>query len=102
MRICALCQKKRSLDDSNEIKMYGPEKVGMPTDVRQGLPMLIIDNFNEATDKNKKFVEKLFQQASMDKVFVFILTSNNTWATTLVGLNGDQAAPRKRRQRQLH
>ena len=86
----ALCimPEKRSLDDSNEIEMYGPGKIPSTAAVYKGLPMLIIDNFNEATDKNRAFVKKLFQEASQFGVFVFILTSNETWATTLVGLNG--------------
>jgi hypothetical protein len=50
--------------------------------------MLIIDNFNYATDKNKKFVEKLIQEASQFKVFVFILTRSKQWATTLASING--------------
>jgi hypothetical protein len=88
--IMALCimPEKRSLDDSDEIKMYGPEKIPSNAVVCKRLPMLIIDNFNEDTDKNKAFVKKLFQEASQFGVFVFILTSNETWATTLVGLNG--------------
>jgi hypothetical protein len=52
------------------------------------MPVLIIDNFNEATEKNKTFVKKLFNLASAYKVFVFILTTKRDWATTLVDLNG--------------
>jgi hypothetical protein len=95
----ALCfmPEKRSLDDSNEINMYGPEQIPSTAVVYKGLPMLIIDNFNEATDKNKAFVKTLFQEASQFGVFVFILTSNETWATTLVGLNGGSIDPRSSR-----
>ena len=50
--------------------------------------VLIIDNFNEATEKNKAFVKKLFQSASAYKVFVFIVTTKRYWATTLVDLHG--------------
>jgi hypothetical protein len=84
----ALCIRKRSFDDSNEINMYGPEQIPSTAVDCKGLPMLIIDNFNEATDKNKAFVQNLLQEACQFGVFVFILTSNETWATTLVGLNG--------------
>ena len=81
-------QEKHPFVASKEINMYGPEKVPSPTHVRQGLPVLIINDFNKATAENKKFVEKLFQVAARDKVFVFILTTVERWATTLVGLNG--------------
>jgi hypothetical protein len=73
--------------EGTEINMYGSKQIPSPAFDREGLPMLIIDNFNEATDKNKKFVEKLLDEASHFGVFVFILTSVQTWATTLVGLN---------------
>jgi len=87
----ALCilPEKRSFSDSKEITMYGPEQIPCPgVDFDEGFPVLIIDNFNVATDKNKEFVTKLFQEASQFGVFVFILTSNESWATTLAGLNG--------------
>jgi hypothetical protein len=73
--------------ESAEISMYGPDQILGPADFK-GLPMLIVDNFNEATDKNEDFVKKLLQEASLSRVFVFILTSDKEWATTLVGLNG--------------
>ena len=73
---------------THEIEMYGRENIPPPVvDIRK-MPVLIIDNFNEATEKNKAFVKKLFQSASAYKVFVFILTTNRDWATTLVDLNG--------------
>jgi hypothetical protein len=104
----ALCimLDKRPLDDSNEIKMYGPEKFVMPTYVHQGLPMLIIDNFNEATHKNKTFVTKLFQEASQFPIRSFRFYPDikrdlgNDFSRAKWWMQ-DQAAPRKRRQRQL-
>jgi hypothetical protein len=87
----ALCilPEKRSFSDNKEITMYGSEQIPCPgVDFDEGFPVLIIDNFNVATDKNKEFVTKLFQEASQFGVFVFILTSNESWATTLAGLNG--------------
>lgn len=87
----ALCilPGKRSFSDNKEITMYGSEQIPCPgVDPDEGFPVLIIDNFNEATDKNREFVTKLLQEASQFGVFVFILTSNESWATTLVGLNG--------------
>jgi hypothetical protein len=83
---CTL-QERRPFVETNAINMYGPGQIPSPALDRKRLPMLIIDNFNRATDKNKDFVEKLLQEASQFGVFVFILTSNETWATTLVGLN---------------
>jgi hypothetical protein len=81
--------EKRSLDDSDEIMVYGPERIPSTAVDRKGLPILIIYDFNETTDKNKVFVKKVFQLASKFGVFVFILTSNETWATSLVGLMED-------------
>jgi hypothetical protein len=84
---CTL-QETRPFVETNAINMYGPGQIPSPAVDRKRLPMLIIDNFNSATDKNKKFVGKLLQEASQFKVFVFILTRSEQWATTLVGLNG--------------
>jgi hypothetical protein len=67
--------------------MYGPG-LAFPQSSQKGLPLLIIDNFNEVTEENQAFVKKLFQEASQYNVFIFITTSNRDWATTLVGLNG--------------
>ncbi len=83
---CTL-QETRPFVETNAINMYGPGQIPSPAVDRKRLPMLIIDNFNEATDENRAFVKKLLQEASQFGVFVFILTSNETWATTLVGLN---------------
>jgi hypothetical protein len=79
--------EKHPFTESTEINMYGPEQLPSISVKREGFPMLIIDNFNEATDKNKVFVTKLLHEASQYGVFVFILTSVQDWATTLVGLN---------------
>jgi hypothetical protein len=86
--VLCVAQKKHPFVASKEINMYGPEQVPSPPFSRQGLPVLIIDDFNEVTLKNTKFVKKLFQVASRYNVFVFILTRVESWATTLVGLNG--------------
>jgi hypothetical protein len=84
---CTL-QETRPFVEANAINMYGPGKIPSPAVDRKRMPMLIINNFNCATDKNKKFVQKLLQEASQSKVFVFILVRSEQWATTLVGLNG--------------
>jgi hypothetical protein len=83
-----MLQETRPLVETNAIHMYGPGQIPSPAVDHTLLPMLIIDNFNSATEKNQKFVEKLLQEASQFKVFVFILTRSEQWATTLVGLNG--------------
>jgi hypothetical protein len=70
---------------THAIEMYGRESIPPPAVDIGKMPVLIIDNYNEATEKNKTFVKKLFQLASAYKVFVFILTTNRDWATTLVG-----------------
>jgi len=72
----------------HEIDMHGRERCPPPAVDIGKMPVLIIDNFDEATEKNKTFVKKLFQLASTYKVFVFILTTKRDWATTLVDLNG--------------
>jgi len=68
--------------------MYGRYQIPDTTGDFEDMPVLIIDNFNRDTDENLNFVTQLFQEASQFGVFVFILTSNKVWATTLVGLNG--------------
>ncbi|KAL3919405.1 MAG: hypothetical protein SGILL_003770 [Bacillariaceae sp.] len=80
-------QEKYPFNADKEIKMYGPEKLPIPTHVFQYFPVLVLDDFNEATDENEAFVQKLFQVASKENVIVFILTSNQAWATKLAVLN---------------
>jgi hypothetical protein len=71
-----------------DIEMYGPERIEPPLVDLGKLPVLIIDSFSLATEKNKAFVTKLLQTVAAEGVFVFIMTTNEAWATTLVGLNG--------------
>jgi hypothetical protein len=71
-----------------DIEMYGQERIEPPKVDLGKFPLLIIDNFNLATRKNKEFVTKLLQTVAAEGVFVFILTTNEAWATTLAGLNG--------------
>lgn len=71
-----------------DIEMYGRERIEPPLVELGKLPVLIIDSFNLATEKNKEFVTKLLQTVAAEGVFVFIMTTNEAWATTLVGLNG--------------
>lgn len=52
------------------------------------MPVLIIDNFNAETEENKKIVIQLCNLASASRVFLFVLTANRAWATTMVGLKG--------------
>jgi hypothetical protein len=84
--LCFTPSSRHSL--KHEIEMYGRKSIPPPAVDIGRMPVLIIDNFNEATEKNKKFIEKLFNLASAFKVFVFVLTTKRDWATTLVGLNG--------------
>jgi hypothetical protein len=51
-------------------------------------PVLIIDEFYCNTEENKKFARTLFRDASQARVVVFLMTNNEEWATTLIGLNG--------------
>jgi hypothetical protein len=78
--------------EDRKIRVYGPnpllEMDPAKCNSKSKLPVLIIDDFEEDTDKNKAFVKKLIQVASQFRVFVFILTAKRSWATTLVGLNG--------------
>lgn len=82
--LCLMPEKRRL---QHHISMVGEQVAPPRVDILK-MPTLIIDNFNEATDENKKFVQQLLQSASAHKVFVFIMTTNKTWATTMVGLNG--------------
>lgn len=74
-----------------EIGLYGERQV-KPNErlakTFRRMPVLIIDNFNKATDESRRFTEKLFQEASQRGVFVLMLTTNESWASKLVGLNG--------------
>jgi hypothetical protein len=84
--LCLTQSSRQAL--THEIEMYGRESIPPPAVDIGKMPVLIIDNFNEATEKNKIFVKKLFNVASACKVFDFILATKKDWATTLVGLNG--------------
>jgi hypothetical protein len=83
---CFLTPSRRSF--TTAIEMYGQEKIRKPGIDLGKMPMLIIDDFNEATEKNTTFVKKLLQSAATRGVLVFILTEKRDWATTLVRLNG--------------
>jgi hypothetical protein len=76
---------------THAIEMYGRERIPPPAVDIGKMPVLIIDCFNEATEKNKTFITKLIQVAADYDVFVFILTTKRDWATTLVDLNGGAA-----------
>lgn len=84
----AMCQSNTREQQQQSIQMYGADQICNVPVGFQGLSMLIIDNFNEPTDRNKVFIKKLLQEASQFHVFVFVLTSNEDWATTLVTLSG--------------
>mmetsp|Transcript_49557 Transcript_49557/g.120265 ORF Transcript_49557/g.120265 Transcript_49557/m.120265 type:complete len:276 (-) Transcript_49557:199-1026(-) len=71
-----------------DIEMYGQERIKPPRVDLGKFPVLIIDSFNLATGENKEFVTRMLQTAASEGVFVFIMTTNQAWATTLVGLNG--------------
>jgi hypothetical protein len=86
-RIYALCSLPQKRAFEKEITMYGPG-LAFPQSSLKGLALLILDNFNEVYVENQAFVKKLLQEASQYNVFIFIMTSNRDWATTLVGLNG--------------
>jgi hypothetical protein len=51
-------------------------------------PLLVIDDFNVDSTANENFVRKLYTLAASAKNIVFILTTNDEWATKLVKLNG--------------
>jgi hypothetical protein len=70
------------------LSVYGPYIERVPNESFQRLPLLIIDNFNVASPANKKFVQQLLQTATDKGVFVFIITTNKEWASTLIKLNG--------------
>mgnify|MGYP000370584386 CR=1 FL=1 len=70
------------------LSVYGPKTQRVPNASFKRLPLLIIDNFNVASPANKKFVLQLLQTASEKGVFVFIITTNKEWASTMVKLNG--------------
>jgi hypothetical protein len=84
--LCSLTAPVRRF--KQDIEMYGQERIERPRNDIGNLPLLIIDNFNLATEKNKIFVTKLLQTAAAGGVFVFIMTTNDAWATSLAGLNG--------------
>jgi hypothetical protein len=87
--LCFATNSRRSFTSDRPIKMHRPEKIRSPRKIGLGeMPVLIIDDFNKATEENKSFVEKLLQSAAPCGVLVFILTEKRDWATTLVGLNG--------------
>jgi hypothetical protein len=83
--MCSL-DTKYPFEEQNKIALRSHRKI--TGKAFHSMPALVIDNFNEDTDENKVFVKKLFNEASQYGVVVFILTSNETWATTLVDLNG--------------
>ena len=60
----------------------------VPSQAFRRLLLLVIDNFDEQTDESEAFVKKLPQDPSDTDVFVFILTRNQAFATSLVELNG--------------
>eukprot|EP00978_Attheya_sp_CCMP212_P030991 scaffold115776_cov53-Attheya_sp.AAC.1 len=84
--LCFTPSSRHSL--KHDIEMYGRESIPPPAVDIGKMPVLSIDNFNEATEKNKIFITKLLNLASAFQVFVFVLTTKSDWATTLVGLNG--------------
>ena len=50
-------------------------------------PILIIDEFDCNTEKNKGFVRTLMRDAAAKGIAVFLLTKDQTWATELIKLN---------------
>jgi hypothetical protein len=83
--LCLMTPVRRFKQD---IEMYGQERIEPPRVDFGKMPLLIIDDFNLATEKNKEFVTKLLQTVAAEGVFVFIMTTKEAWATTLAGLNG--------------
>jgi len=93
--LCMSPRQSVSLDENALISVYGQEKVcrnpeSPPSPAFRRLPLLVIDNFDEQTDENEAFALKLLHDASDTDVFVFILTKNKDFATSLVALNGGQ------------
>eukprot|EP00977_Amphora_coffeiformis_P028675 scaffold36484_cov229-Amphora_coffeaeformis.AAC.11 len=84
--VMCLLDTKFTFDETDPISLCGHRKISGKA--FHNMPALVIDNFNENTEENKVFVKKLFNEASQYGVVVFILTTNQTWPTTLVGLNG--------------
>ena len=83
--LCLMPEKRRFKQD---IELLGGQIAQLPVDIIKKMPVLIIDNFNAATEENKKFATQLFNSASASRVFVFVMTTNKAWATTLVRFNG--------------
>jgi len=59
----------------------------------QGLPLLVIDNFDEASEENQSFINKLIPVACDRGIFVLLLTSNSDWATRLVSPGNNKIKP---------
>jgi hypothetical protein len=51
-------------------------------------PILIIDEFYMASEKNKAFVRTLISNANAKGVTVFLMTNDTAWASELSKLNG--------------
>jgi hypothetical protein len=80
---------KVNVDDNRPITLYGPRNARVPVvgSTCKSSPILIIDDFNEATAENEAFVKDLLRDAPKAQAIVFILTRDQEWATTLVALN---------------
>jgi hypothetical protein len=76
------------VDKIKPISIYGDEQVSNLRPIIEPFPLLILHNFNEDTDENTAFVQKLLNESNEIGVFVFILTINRSWASKLVKLNG--------------
>jgi hypothetical protein len=81
-------QGKVKFEEAKPITVYGADEISALRPVLEPFPLLILDNFNEDTDENKAFVQKLLNEAAEIGVFVFILTVNRSWASKLIKLNG--------------
>jgi stalled ribosome rescue protein Dom34 len=87
-KVTCTLQQEHPFVGSKEISIYGPDQISNAVAAVKRLPMLVIDNFNEPTETNKGFVKRLLNEAAERGVFVFIMTTEPIWATTLVLLNG--------------
>jgi hypothetical protein len=81
---------KQSFNEKDAIKLVSGKHTfvqNLPITFRHP-PLLVIDDFDVDSTANENFVRKLYTLAASAKIIVFILTTNDEWATKLVKLYG--------------
>lgn len=85
------CNPEKAVASGTDMEMVDADKqaaLRFGCDGTEPSPILIIDQFDDASKENKEFTKYLIREAAAGGIVAFLITQKEEWASELAQLNG--------------